>query len=70
MAKTKRACQAVTESVAAWSLAEGDRLPGGTTILLVRRNPVTREVHYLTDQRQHATVAGDTQLVVSSPADR
>ena len=55
----------MAELVAAWSLAEGDLLPGGQTVIALWRNPVADEVTICCDDGERLTTHRDTRLVVA-----
>ena len=54
----------MAELVRAWRLAEGDVLPGGVTIAILRRDVVTGEVVFATDDGRRAVLGQDTRVVV------
>ena len=53
------------EVVRAWSLAEGDVLPGGETVVALHRNPVAEEVTICCDDGERVTTHRETRIVVA-----
>jgi hypothetical protein len=51
--------------VLAWSLAEGDVLPGGETVLAVQRNPVSGLVSLTADDGSYRRFGRDDRVVVA-----
>ena len=54
-----------TELVQAWSLAEGDVLPGGETVVALWRNPIAEEVTIVCDDGERVTTHRETRVVVA-----
>jgi hypothetical protein len=53
-----------SQVVVAWSLREGDLLPGGETVLAVHRNPYADEVLFVTDDGERRLTGRTARIVV------
>jgi hypothetical protein len=58
------------EVLTAWSVSEGDRLPGGETVVLVDREPVSGRVEIVCDSGERRRHDRDDRLTITARSPR